>query len=262
MIGYSLKENKDVNASTQMETILYMQGHVSFPKPWIRFFMVITITCLFTGCVSNTPFQVKDIAKTPVDMITDIHLDRITRLLKQLTIKLYKINPFELTKAEESGITRKQRVDQIFSCPATTPFKQLDGKKGAKAMLLGFDETYRGDRIFAVMYGLYTMILASYENQCEFFALDQLDQQKLYNSARNIEILVWRLKTRCKETGKPLLITNETHGEIENLSFERLFGKMIAIQDMMALIVADQSNRIITKVIHTAGMFFLPVGPS
>ena len=225
-------------------------------------FIVLFMDCYISGCNSIDKFHVKNLAKAPIDMVTDIHLNRITIIMRQLTTKLYKINPSELKKSDIPGITLEKRVKQIFSCPAIKTVKELDNKQGINAMLLGFEENFPGDRVFAIMYGLYTMILSSYENNCEFFILDQLDQQKLYNSAKNIEILIWRLKTRLKNNGEVFLITNETDGKIKNLSFERLFGKIISIQEIMALIVADQTNRIINEVIHCAGMTFFPLGPS
>ena len=88
---------------------------------------------------------------------------------------------------------------------------------------------------------------------------EQLDAQKLYNSARNLEIVAWRLSHSIKPNGEFYLLSNNTDGEI-NLSFERLLGKMIALQDMMASITADRSRRTINRVIHgIASIIFLPV---
>ena len=89
--------------------------------------------------------------------------------------------------------------------------------------------------------------------------LDFLDGQSIYNSARNIEIFVWRLKTRYKSDGKLFLITNTCNGPVENLSFERIFGKLISLQDTMALIVSTRKGRMIKEVLHMAGMAFLPI---
>lgn len=45
-----------------------------------------------------------------------------------------------------------------------------------------------------------------------------------------------------------------------NISYERLFGKMIAMQDTMAVIVAGKTNRTISKVIQRmATAVFLPI---
>lgn len=90
--------------------------------------------------------------------------------------------------------------------------------------------------------------------------LDFLNAQSIYNSARNIEIFVWRLKARHQPNGKLFLVTNVCDGPIENLSFERIFGKLISLQDTMALIVSSRTGRMITEVVHIAGMAFFPIG--
>jgi hypothetical protein len=58
---------------------------------------------------------------------------------------------------------------------------------------------------------------------------------------------------------EPYLLTNGLAGEPANLSFERLFGQMIVVQDMMARIIADRTNRTINRVVHAlASAAFLP----
>ncbi|MCP4020872.1 MAG: hypothetical protein GY729_03435 [Desulfobacteraceae bacterium] len=187
-----------------------------------------------------------------------MHLNLVTDLLKELTVKLYKKNPNELKKTGLDSL--ETRVDAIFRCPPDRIYEVLDFKDGTEAMLLGFEPDFKGDRVFAVMYGLYTMILKSYNNNCEFFLIDVLDQQNLYNSARNIEILVWRLKTRRLSSGYLVLETNTLDGTVKNISFERLFGKLISLQDTMAVIISKRTDRLIKEVVQFAGMSFLPVG--
>src|SRR4029434_10785011 len=93
----------------------------------------------------------------------------------------------------------------------------------------------------------------------KFYLTDTLDPQKLYNSARNVEIAAWKLANAHDERGEPLLVSNETAGDVRNLSFEREFGKMIAYQDVMAQIAALRTNRIIRRAVQTiATAAFLP----
>ncbi len=126
--------------------------------------------------------------------------------------------------------------------------------------MLGFEPEYKGDRIFATIYGLYTMIFKSYNSKCELFVLDYLNEQNLYNSARNIEIFVWRLKTRKDNRGNVLIITNSFDGDVKNLSYERIFGKIISLQDTMSIIISNRTGRVIKEVVQIAGMAFLPIG--
>ena len=220
--------------------------------------LVLSALALSSCSSSSHRFELEDVAKSDVNQIMEIHLRRATELIEKLAVKMYKRNPAELAKTKDSSI--KARVETIVACPSPEGHEELGFRKGTEAILLGFDREFEGDRVFAVMYGLYSMILKSYDNKCEFFFLDYLDQQKLYNSARNIEILVWRLKTRVDEQGKPLVLTNCTSGPVINISFERIFGKLISLQDTLAEIVSDRTNRTIKKVVHFTGMSFLPVG--
>lgn len=209
------------------------------------------------GCVSRD-FSVETLAKTDINQVSDIHIDQTLVLLKTLTRKLYKMNSSELAKSP--GATIDSQISKIFQCPPLPPDPGMDNKKGTDALLLGFEPQYKGDRVYAMMYGLFTMLHTAYNEKCDLFLLDFLDAQNLYNSARNIEILVWRLKTRYKPDGSLYLTTNICDGPVQNLSFERLFGKLIGLQDTMALVVSSRGDRVIKEVVQIAGMAFLPVG--
>jgi hypothetical protein len=211
------------------------------------------------ACGHDGSVKLSNVAKNDVDMIIDIHLREISSLVAELTEKLYLRNPAELAKALNGPVSIHDRVRAVTDCRSHRPLQETQGKTGIDAMLLGFEESYAGDRVFAMMTGLYTMIIAAYNGRCESFMIHQLDQQKLHNSARNIEILVWRLKNRRQADGRLFLLTNETDQPLKNLSFERLFGKMIATQDMMALIVSEKTQRLIINAVHMAGMAFLPI---
>ena len=109
------------------------------------------------------------------------------------------------------------------------------------------------------MSALTTMLMASYNHKTEFFLPDELSAQKLYNSARNIEAAVWKLSNAKLGSGR-FLISNSMDGDVQNLSFEREFGKLIAQQDLLALLIEDKSNRSISRVFQNAASFvFLPI---
>ena len=104
------------------------------------------------------------------------------------------------------------------------------------------------------------MIHLAYNSRTQFYLTDTLDPQKLYNSARNIEIAAWKLASSRDARGEPLLRSNEIAGDVRNLSFEREFGKMIAYQDAMAEIAAQRTNRTIRRALQTlATAVFLPI---
>lgn len=224
--------------------------------------LLLASCLLLVGC-GSMPKPVRNLGKSDVDFVMDVHAKQQKELLMELTRKLYVRNPWQLKKS--SGMTVDARMAQIFGNYDTIEipslvFAELNGVTGIEAILLSFDEQFTGDRVFAAMVGLTEMLRRSYNHQQEFFMLDSLDEQALYNSARNIEIFVWRLYKRRDSKGRLFLLTNRMSEQDYDVSFDRLFSKMVMVQDMMALIVADKTNRGITKVVQgVAQLAFLPV---
>lgn len=207
---------------------------------------------------TRTRVNVKTLAKTDIDSVLDIHVREARNYCRRLMIKLYKRNPRELRKSAVPDINRNLR--RIFNETHNWQFEELDNRKGVDAIYLTFDESFEGDRVFAFIAGLTSMIMASYDYQSDFYMFDTVDPQKLYNSARNIEIAVWKLGHDLDVNGEPFLYSNSLPGETTNLSYERLFGKLIATQDTIALIIAGRTNRVIRKVIQRmATAAFLPI---
>lgn len=204
---------------------------------------------------NSTGTELSYLAKTDIDTVTDIHIRRVDGLLKRLALKLYRRNPKHCqggTPAIDSCVARLFEPQQSYPT--------LGGKTRTESIKLAFDDEYRGDRVLALVIGLKTMIAAAYGDKTEFFIIDELDPQKLYNSARNIEITVWRLNQHSQANGELFLISNEMSGDVKNLSFERLFGEMISLQDTMAIIVAEKSQRTIKNVLQRlATAVFLPI---
>jgi hypothetical protein len=52
---------------------------------------------------------------------------------------------------------------------------------------------------------------------------------KLYNSARNMEVAVWKLGHDRNAAGELLLLSNELDPANRNLSFEREFGRVMGL---------------------------------
>jgi hypothetical protein len=106
------------------------------------------------------------------------------------------------------------------------------------------------------------MLNAAFDEKTEFFMLDDLDPQKLHNSARNLEIAAWKL-ANARDAAAPCCCCQQRDGagrQPANLSFEREFGKMIGNLDLLSRLIADKGNRTIARVAQSvATAVFLPV---
>ena len=218
--------------------------------------LLILSLFLLTSCQNNV---FTNIAKTDVDIITEIHVSNANDYIEDLIIKLYKINPIYISKNKNFDTVSSVIVD-IFK---KVDKKTLDrtGQKNIDLILKGFNKDFNGDRIYYICKGLYGMINASYNYKLKFYLTDpKLDAQKIMNTAINIETLVWRL-SNSKENNVLLIKTNSTDKDNINLSFERLFGKLINNQENMARIISSQQGRIIQKAAKgIVSSIFLPIG--
>jgi hypothetical protein len=203
-------------------------------------------------------FPTFDIAKGDIDIAAEVHAKECLASARLLMEKLYRRNPREWRKGNASSMDAA--LARAFGARSGFRFAELGHARGADAIVLALKPEYVGDRVFAFGVGLASMVFLSYNEKTEFYLTDRFDPQKLYNSARNIEIAAWKLANARDARGEPLLLSNEIAGDARNLSFEREFGKMIAYQDVMAQVAAQRTNRIIRKVFQTlATAVFLPI---
>jgi hypothetical protein len=202
-------------------------------------------------------YEIKNLAKSDIDLVADEFIEESRREVRELVVKLYKRNPDQL--AVIPGMTLEGRLAQLKTARGVLDFPELNGLQGIDAMNLTFDPAYRGDRVFALVVGLGGMLRQAYSYKPELFIHDQLNSAALVTSARNVEILLWKLKNTRRPDGQPYLVTYEYRGVIDNLSFERLFGKLIVLQEMMARIAGDRSDRAVTRSVHAVSSVFLPM---
>ena len=218
----------------------------------IKNFILCTLITLLTACSSNSKqvFNIKSLAKSELDMVIDEHLTQTSSQAQTLLIKLYKRNPRELKKAP-ANTTVQTRIKQLFGSPRQIQFNELNDKYANSALLEAFNPNFKGDRVFAYMAGVAGILHTSYNFQDEFFMLDPINEQRVYNSARNLETASWLLNNSASDRGELYILSNSySPAGIINLSYERLFGKIIASQDILANIIANRNNRTISKVLH------------
>lgn len=203
-------------------------------------------------------YDVKNLAKSDIDMVVDEFILETRSLNMELMSKLYRRNPDQLAK--NKGMTVERRIQQFTANPQHLRFEELANREELAALELVFDPEFKGDRVFALCVGLGGMLRKSYAYKNEFFMLDELDAQVLMNSAHNIEVLLWRLKALKNVESRPFLVSSHSDGVIDNLSFERLFGRLIGLQRMMATVIGRKTDRTVTTVVHgVVSKVFIPI---
>lgn len=232
-------------------------------------FLIFLIAITLSAC-SHAPAENKLVAADPdaggierlakgdIDEVIELHQRIVIRDLKKLMLKLYRRNP--VMRQDKASRSIEKSVELVFSMPINAVYPDWRHKKGTDIIRLAFDNRYQGDRIFALIVGLRKMLMSSYDNHTEFYFLTSIDEQKLYNSARNIEIAAWLLSDKRDKNGKLLILSDSMQGKKLNLSFQRLIGRMVATQDNLAEIIAHKEGRIIKSVVvRTATLAFLPI---
>ena len=208
--------------------------------------------CSSSGDVQGRSFEIGSVVRNDIDLVSETHQMVVFAALKELAIKLYKRNPREWKKEGHESL------EIAVKAMAGDPFPEVDGKINIESIRLTFDDEYQGDRVKAFIVGLETMVLASYDDHRSFYIHNMLEAQKLHDSARNIELASWLIRTKYNSRDELFLLSSGGTEDI-NLSFERLFGKMINAQDMMAQIMADRTHRQIKNVIQQIATAFIPI---
>ncbi|MDP2811983.1 MAG: hypothetical protein Q8O34_17725 [Rhodocyclaceae bacterium] len=209
---------------------------------------------------SVASFDPKQIGKSDIDRVADVHRREIFASVRVLAEKLYRRNPREWKKGGHAGI--EAALDRLLDPRTGWRLPETGGRRGTDAILLALRDDFGGDRVAVFIAGTGAMLNAAFEEKTEFFMLDDLDPQKLYNSARNLEIAAWKLANARDASGALLLLSNEmAQGpQPANLSFEREFGKMIGNLDLLSRLIADKGHRTIARVVQSlATAVFLPV---
>src|SRR6056300_162914 len=225
-------------------------------------FLLVFITSCSSNQIKSPTSQydkssVNQFAKTDFDRMADLEIRENMESLKILALKFYKRKPSQLKKSTQDNV--EKMVNWIFNGDHNNEFEQLQNKKDVECLNLVFDESFNEDRVLALIIELKTMLLESHGNKTDFYLFDKLDPQNIYNVARNIEVVVWKLSTKKMENGEPFLISNSISGNEQNLSFEREFGKIIGRSDYFAYTLSEKTERTITRAVQSISTrLFLP----
>lgn len=226
-------------------------------------FLVLLLALALAACATKvgrdgqrqTTVEPRYLAKTEIDRLADTARAEVVSDLMLIADKLYKRNPREWKK---SAATREAALERL---KARATLAELGGKREGPAALQAFRDDYAGDRVAALMFGMLTMADAAFGYKDDFYLFDSLDEQQLYNFARNLEIALWKLNSARGAGGEPLILGNELDPNNPNLSFEREFGRIIGLLDFMSHVMADKHGRSVTRFTQSvATAIFLPVG--
>lgn len=220
----------------------------------MRIVLIVLLSLMLSACGG---YKLKNLAKSDIDLVTDQFIAKTRADVMELMVMLYDRNPDQLHV--NPGMTVEGRLAQLRVHQRKLQFEELDYKQDIAAMQLAFDPAFRGDRVFALVVGLGSMLRQAYGYRSEVFLSDQLDAAVLSTSAQNVEMLWWKLKNTRKPNGQHYITTYEKQGVVDDLSFERLFSEIIVLQEMMAGIIGDSDNRTVTNAVHAVSTVFIPL---
>ena len=202
-------------------------------------------------------FDLGQLVKTDINRVAETHQQHVFASLRRLADKLYRRNPAEWRKG--GAPSAEAAVSRIFDEKHRWRFASLGHRRDLEAMRIALHPEFRGDRVQALIVGLASMVQSALGDREVFYMLDDLAPQHLYNAARNVEIVAWKLSSTRDASGSLLLLSNEI-GEVSNLSFEREFGRVIGLLDALADIVEEETERTVTRVVQNiTTAVFLPV---
>jgi hypothetical protein len=235
--------------------------------------LIVGILAAFVaGCTTTPPVNGRTVpeAKLGVGQLVETDPNRMVNLevrdnlhtLYSLMDELYARNPSEWKKG--SAISLDDAKAQVRKAVDNhTPLSGLNARD-TRAISLGLDPAFMGDRIATLTYGIGDMLITAHGGKKTLYLLDGVDAQRVYNASRNIERVMWALAQRRDATGHLLLVADVGRDNNKNLSIEQGFGTMIGRTDLVAEFIAEKYRRAVIDYAQSfiGGQFlqFLPVG--
>jgi len=196
-------------------------------------------------------YDLQMLAKSDMSRVAELGQREVLDALRSMMIALYAANPEQLKRGSPSTV--RANVERIFGAKIRWNFPEFGQVKGNQMLRLPFDSEYRGDRVLAFTAALVSMTMRSYNGTTQLYLLDRLSPQKIYHSARNFETAAAMAKRVKQRGGAPYL-------RMEAGELSRLLGRAAAVQDLMATLIADQTNRTVTGTVHSVtAMVLLPI---
>ena len=214
------------------------------------------------GEVQGAEASTREWGQSDINRVATIAMRENLQALYRLADKLYRRNPTEWRKGGAPG--RDEAVARLRTAiEQRSGWAPLQQRRDIDALALALAPEYADDRVAAFIHAVADMLIAAHGGKTEFFLIDGLDAQHLYNAARNLETSVWMLAQRRNARGGPLLLADEINAQERNLSYEREFGKIIARLDLLAQVTTEKYRRAVIGYVQglAGGTFlqFLPV---
>lgn len=214
------------------------------------------------GEVQGAEASTREWGQSDINRVATIAMRENLQALYRLADKLYRRNPTEWRKGGAPG--RDEAVARLRTAiEQRSGWAPLQQRRDIDALALALAPEYADDRVAAFIHAVADMLIAAHGGKTEFFLIDGLDAQHLYNTARNLETAVWMLAQRRNARGGPLLLADEINAQERNLSYEREFGKIIARLDLLAQVTTEKYRRAVIGYVQglAGGTFlqFLPV---
>ena len=233
--------------------------------------VALSVMCM-AGCATTPPVNGNRVpeAKLGVGQLIETDPNRMANLevrdnlktLYGLMDELYARNPSEWKKGNAASMAAAKAqvrlaVDNHTPLPGSTA-------RDARAINAGLDPTFKGDRVAMLIYGMGDMLITAHGGKKTLYLLDGLDAQRVYNTSRNFELVMWALAQRRDTAGHLLLVADVGRDNNKNLGIEQGFGTMIGRTDLVAEFISEKYRRAVIDYAQSfiGGQFlqFLPVG--
>ena len=207
------------------------------------------------GEVKGDSFAPAELIQSEGNRVTQQAMQANRRSLLLLADKLYRRNPLEWRK---SAASREAALTQLENAMLTGQlWAQLNGLRDVTALSQSLAPDFNGDRVAAFVMSCHDTIVTAHGGKRDFYYLDGVDPQHVFNAARNMETALWILNTRKDARGQPLLLANEIGPDSRNLTFEREFGKIIGRLDLLASYMTERYRR--AAIGYVQGLVMAPV---
>lgn len=200
------------------------------------FLVACTSTPSPKGKVETASLSTKELVQSDVNRMATIAMSDNLDALFQIANRLYDHNPSQLNK---SGLDKKAAIARLSHAIKTrTPWKSLGDKRALDAVVLSLSPGFKADRVAAFIYATSDIFILAQGDRIEFYLLNGLDAQKLYNAARDVDQASQLLMTKNNPQIYALAMSND-----DAKYYDKAFGKIIGRLDTLGEFVTEKYRR-------------------